>query len=338
MNVVAYTAGLAHPSSRLRVRQYAPLLRSHGITLKDCPVPWDTTMPRQKLQRLAWGVGTVAWRAAQIPASYAGAVTLIQRQTLPGYYSLHRFMKGPCVLDVDDAVWLTRGGQRAAAMAASCEAVICGNRYLADFFKQWNNNVKELATPVDTRLINPGPLPLSQRQPIIGWTGTSENYKFLYQIEKALARVLRAHPQARLLTVADSPPSFTEIPSGQSEHVPWSVTAEAEALKRMTIGIMPLDDTPWSRGKCSFKMLCYMAAGLPVVVSPVGMNIDVLATGDIGYGPESQEQWIEALDSLLSDPAASATRGWNARQVAVTRFSLDVLGGRLASHLYQVQR
>jgi glycosyltransferase involved in cell wall biosynthesis len=336
MTVISYTGNRTHPSARLRVRQYTPFLRNYGITLRDCSVPWDTTMPKQKWRRAAWALGTVAWRSAQIPASYTGAITLIQRQTLPGYYHLHRLMKGPCVLDVDDAIWLNRGGERVAGLARSCDAIICGNRYLMSYFEQWNRRVRLLPTPVDTELLKPGPVPLEERSQIIGWTGTSENYQFLYQIEKALARVLREHPQARLLTVSDKPPAFTELPPSQVEFVPWSVQAEADALQRMAVGLMPLDNTPWSEGKCSFKMLCYMAAAVPVVVSPVGMNREVLALGNIGYGPQTENEWVEALDAILRNRWKAATLGRNARQLAVSDFSLDVLSNRFSTHLYEI--
>ncbi len=337
MTVVAYTAGVKSPSARLRVRQFAPSLLCHGIKLVERSIPWGSTMPKAAIKRAIWAPATAAWRLSQIPTSYTGSMTIIQRQLFPGYFSPTSLFKRPLVLDVDDAIWLSRGGSRVPELARSCEAVICGNSFLMEYFQQFNSNVKMLPTAVDTDVVKPVDCDNERAGQVIGWTGSSENYSFVYGIEGALARVLEANPKARVLFVSDKPPRFSKIPPARVEFVRWSVTAEAEALRRMTVGIMPLDDTPWSRGKCSFKMLIYMAAGIPVVASPVGMNADVLQMGEIGYGVKTESDWTEGLNHLLRDSGVAKRLGGNARELAIKNFSLDVLGRRLASQLFEIQ-
>ena len=98
----------------------------------------------------------------------------------------------------------------------------------------------------------------------------------------------------------------------------------------MSVGIMPLDDTPWTRGKCSFKMLQYMAVGLPVIVSPVGMNVDVLAKGQVGFSAQSQDQWYQALETLYKDHQLQRQLGNNGRAVIEQFYDADKIAVNLA--------
>jgi glycosyltransferase involved in cell wall biosynthesis len=306
-----------------------------GIDLIERALPWESTMPKLKLLTGMWAAGTFAARLRDIATSYGTDMTIIQRQMLPAFVPLEAFTKQPRVLDIDDAVWLTRGGRNLMKLARRCDAIICGNDFLAENCRQWNHNVSVLPTAVDTDLLFPTAKSPRTRA-LIGWTGTSENYRFLYSIEAALAQVLRDNSDAGLLIISDRPPRFTMIDNKQVEFVRWSALAESDALRRITVGIMPLEDSEWSRGKCSFKMLCYMASGVPVVVSPVGMNLEVLSRGDIGFGPHDSREWTAALNTLLRDGEAAAQMGANARAVAMKHFSVKALGPRLAETLRSV--
>jgi glycosyltransferase involved in cell wall biosynthesis len=109
-------------------------------------------------------------------------------------------------------------------------------------------------------------------------------------------------------------------------------------LQRMTIGIMPLDDSVVARGKCSFKMLLYMACGVPAVVTPQGMNADVLRVGKVGLGASSQHEWIEALSLLFDNPEMCRRMGQSGREVVLQHYSVKVLAPRLAQILRSVVR
>ena len=124
-----------------------------------------------------------------------------------------------------------------------------------------------LPTPVDIHLFCPQAKPADAR-PIIGWMGLPSGFDHLYRIERALAQVLRRHPEALFRVVSENRPDFQTIPSRQYQWIPWTQQNEARTVREMTIGIMPLDDSVMSRGKCSYKMLLYMACGLPVVSVP----------------------------------------------------------------------
>lgn len=123
------------------------------------------------------------------------------------------------------------------------------------------------------------------------------------------------------------------MPADRVEYVPWSPESEASVIQSFDVGIMPLDDSPWARGKCSYKMLLYMACGIPVVVSPVGMNAEVLALGSCGLGATSESVWNESLAHLLEDRHARLSYGHRGREIVLNEFSITTVAPRLASVL-----
>ena len=334
MRVSAFTGGRNVPSARLRVRQYIPRLGELGIEVREHRLWMGKMMPRRWAKRPLWAASTVMQRSVEVPCSWSADVTLISRQVMPAFIPFDRFTKAPRVLDVDDAIWLNRGGHRAGSLARCCEAVICGNSFLADFFSRWNRNVVVIPTAVDTELMRPAEE--SAGELVIGWTGTSDNFRYLYGIEGSLRVVLEKHKDARLRVIADVRPMFRELDVERVEFVQWGEQAERVALRSLTVGIMPLEDSVWARGKCSFKMLTYMASGVPVVASPVGMNAEVLGLGEIGFGATTSDEWIDALDILLSDAEKARAMGMRGREVAVRYFSVEALAPRLARELFVV--
>jgi glycosyltransferase involved in cell wall biosynthesis len=333
MRVAAYTGGQNTPSARLRVRQYGPLLQSYGIDLREYTLSLGKSMPVDPWKRPLWAAKTVIERALSLPASYRADLTLISRNLMPGFLPGDRWTASPRVLDVDDAVWLTRGGHRAGPLAAHCELVLCGNSFLAEYYSKWNRNVAIVPTSVDTSLIYPAEPREHEMDLVIGWTGTSLNFPYLYEIEDALQKVFYRHLKARLRIIADTPPQFRRLDASRVDFIRWSAEVERSELQTFSVGIMPLRDTPWEHGKCAFKMLLYMASGVPVVVSPVGMNRDVLAKGKCGFGASTQEEWADAIDLLLSSPNLAREMGMAGRAIAVQSFSVQSVAPVLAQLL-----
>jgi glycosyltransferase involved in cell wall biosynthesis len=199
-------------------------------------------------------------------------------------------------------------------------------------FGDWTKMVEVVPTAVDTEHYKPsGGSPGWGR---IVWVGTSSNFQYLKTVERALATVLGRNRERKLVVVSSERPHFDSITEEQVEFVSWSVSREVEALQWSQIGIMPLDDGEWARGKCSYKMLTYLACGLPVVVSPVGMNRDVLGLGRVGLGALSCDEWVEGLEVLLTNPEQAAEMGRDGRRVAESFFSV----GRVAMRLAEVLR
>jgi len=332
VRVAAYTGGVMVPSARARVRQYIGPLSRFGITVREYPLPLGNILPPQRGLRPLWIAATALSRTAALACSWNADVTWISRQLLPAFAPLQAWAKRPMILDVDDAVWLNTGGHRARDLARASNLVVCGNSFLAQQFSRWNTNVAVIPTAVDTSWYRPHPRRDESRDDalVLGWTGTSGNYPFLYAIEGALKRIFAHCAHATLLVIADKPPQFKLLPASRVEFQRWTPRMELAAFARMSIGLMPLADTDWCNGKCSYKMLCYMAAGLPVVVTGAGMNREVLAMGAVGLGAGREQEWIDALTALFEDRDLRNRMGEAGRAVVEEHFSLHRLAQQYA--------
>lgn len=337
LRVAALTRGRDVPSARFRVRQHIPLLERAGILVRE-------HAPRRPAHRLI-GRGqpgallqAFATRGAAILATRRADVTWLQRELVSTRRTLEGWTKAPRVLDVDDAIHLKRDGAAGPGMARiarDCRMVLAGNRTLADWYRDWCEDVRIVPTTVDASRFSPGDP--AGRGPsrrdgrvTLGWIGTAANAGNLQALQQPLADVLARHPQARLRVVAERPPTLPAIPVDRWEFIPWSEATEVESLRSFDVGLMPLDDTPWNRGKCGFKLLQYMAVGAASVASPVGVNADILAAGRVGLAASAPEEWKEALDRVLSDQALRTRMGAAGRSLVVERFSAEAVAPTLA--------
>lgn len=334
IRVAAFTGGLSVPSARFRVRQYIPLLYKEGIDVNEFVSRFGQYPPEKRWVRPLWALATLGQRMPDVLKSHKYDMVILQREMISSLATLESLTARPRVLDVDDAIYLNKGGSFAQKLATLSDKIICGNSYLADWFKRLNPNVDVIPTAVDTERFHPY---VEQRKPskirIIGWVGTSGNHKYLYSIESSLEKVLRTYSDVRLKVISDQHPLFSSLPNDKVDFHLWSETSEVQAIQAMDIGIMPLEDSPWARGKCSFKMLQYMAIGLPVVVSPVGMNAEVLALGDVGIGAVTEKQWTDGLIGLLENKHLREYYGTEGRRVATAHYSTKVVASLLARSL-----
>ncbi|MGH6987736.1 MAG: glycosyltransferase family 4 protein [Caulobacteraceae bacterium] len=257
-------------------------------------------------------------------------MVIFQRELISTLLTWEPLFGRPRILDVDDAIWLLRRGRVASDLATRCDAVICGNSYLANYFSRYCSRVFLLPTGVDARLF--APVETSRgRPPVIGWSGTGGNLVELERIEPALRSVMRRFPESRLRVVCDRPPSLTSLPPGRVEYVRWTPAVESSALQDLLVGLMPLRDTDWARGKCALKLLTYMACGLPIVASPVGMSAEVLAMGCVGFAAETLADWEDAIASLIVDDRLARHMGERGREIVEANFSINVLSARFAA-------
>jgi glycosyltransferase involved in cell wall biosynthesis len=334
LRVAAITGGQNVPSARFRVRQYIHVLRALDVHLEDLHSSTSAYPPAKPWQRPIWAALRLAEMSKATLQSRHYDVTLLQREMISTLATLERWTGRPRVLDVDDAIHLFRDGTTAKTIATHCDRIICGNSHLAEIYRQWNSDVVVLPTPVDTERYHPNPYDLNRDTLVIGWIGTSANLHYLQNIEPALAAVLQAYPHVTLHIVCDKLPKLPTIAINRVKYSPWSTATEVADIQSFSIGLMPLEDSPWARGKCSFKMLQYMACGLPVVVSPVGMNAEVLKLGDIGIGAGAFDEWVEALSTLIENTTVRIRKGGNGREIALRDFSLTSLAPRFAGYLH----
>jgi glycosyltransferase involved in cell wall biosynthesis len=332
IRVAAFTGGRNVPSARYRVRQFIAPLAAHDVAVTEHVAPLGTYPPVSTPRRIPWLVGATVGRIPDVLASHRADVTWLQREFVSTLSTLERWTRAPRVFDVDDALWLLPRGGFAARIASQCDRVIAGNTFLAEYFARTGRPIEIIPTAVDTTHYAPVER-VREEQIVIGWSGSSSGLAYLLDVEDALAAVCRLRPEVRVLVMADRAPTWSALASSQAEFVAWSPEREIPTLQRMDIGLMPLRDGPWERGKCSFKMLQYMACGAVPVVSPVGMNVDVLARGPVGLAASGTAAWTDALVSLVDDAQARRAMANTARAVVEEHYSVSALTPRVAKAL-----
>ena len=343
IQVAALTSGINVPPARFRIRQHIQPLRQYGIQVQEY-IPRISKYglfghnPQGFYRWLAlpayslWQGMKLLSRIPGIVGCWNSQITWLERELITGIFTLEWLLRKPVVLDVDDAIWLTFpfSPSMLRMIARQVDVVVVGNSFLADWFSATIKDIRIIPTAIDTKRFHPKMKAEDNDGVVIGWTGGSWNLSYLYAIEKPLGRVLKRYKQARLRVVCDQPPIMTEIPLEQIDYIPWSAHSEVSAVQGMDIGLMPLPDNDWARGKCSFKMLQYMACGLPVVVSPVGMNADVLALNQVGLPASTPAQWEDALSTLITDRLFARNMGLNGIRVVEKYFSREVVTAQLA--------
>lgn len=350
ISVAALTSGRRTPSSRFRVRQHIPPLRELDVVVKEYVPAIDKYRnlpfwPEKVNYRyglplfLLWQGVKVATRIPGVWGSWNHQVTWLGRELLPGWVTLEPLLKRPLVFDVDDAVWLAPPfGNSVKTIARRSEVVVAGNNYIADWFASCSRDVRVVPTAVDLDRYQSLPAyRTGDNVPFrIGWIGTSGNLRYLEAIESPLTLFLADHQDSELLVMADKPPSFQHLPADRVRFLSWSENTEVDALRQMDVGLMPLPNEEWTRGKCSYKMLQYMACSIPVVVSPVGMNIEILALGRAGFACSSDGEWYEALSNLYGDRERARIYGAEGRTIVEKSFSRKQVTETLAGIFRQL--
>lgn len=304
------TFGSARAASvRYRVLQFLPHLEQAGIR---------TTLLSSGIPRPA--------EAADLPVCW------IQKKLLSLGKVRALARRHKLVFDFDDAIWTSEKGDRSlfarlrtkarlASVLKRSAVVMAGNDYLADYARRFNRNVVVVPTVVDCDLY-PARRHAEARVVTLGWVGHSVNFKYLAALGDVLRRLAAVRP-VRLLVVADQAFHAEGL---EVENRPWAEDTEVANILEMDIGLMPLADDEWTRGKCGFKAIQYMAAGIPPVASRVGMNVQLVEHGVDGFLAGNSREWFEALSLLCSDAALRQRVGQAARQKVHARYSLRSTG------------
>ena len=337
------------PSSHVRFYQYLPYLEEAGLSFDVHPFFGDAYIDalfNRHPQNILGIISSYFQRIFTILKSGRYDLVWMQYELLPfiPYCLENIFLKGitKLVVDYDDAVFhrydthpqpLIRSllGNKIDRIMKSAALVIAGNPYLADRALQaGSRRVEILPSVVDlqkypldsSRQINGEPLR-------IGWLGSPATSQHLLVIENVIKKILL--DGFRFIIIgADPPKAFSGYPV---ESLKWSPEKEAELIKTLNVGVMPLIDASFERGKCGYKLIQYMACGLPVIASPVGVNKEIVDNGKNGFLASNENEWLEALSKLKADAVLRQHMGRNGRKLVEEKYSLQVCSPKLISLL-----
>jgi glycosyltransferase involved in cell wall biosynthesis len=288
------------------------------------------------------------WRVIQQRGAYD--LVWLYREAYPigpPWLERHLARRGvPMVYDFDDAVYLpnTSDANRAIASLKNpgkfgeilrlCRYVVAGNAHLAEVARRYNQTTIVVPTSVDTAAWTPRSTPERGDGPlVIGWIGTPTTTQYLLELGPALQELARTH---RFVLRVAGPVAPVSFPGVTIENVPWRLDKEIELFNTCDIGVYPLPDDEWTRGKCGFKAIQFMACAVPVVASPVGVNREIVEDGISGLLARDVREWKNALSALLTRPDLRASIGPRGRQVIEARYSLSANAPALVRVFEQV--
>ena len=340
-------------SSRLRSLQYLPVLVDEGIEVTVSNLFDDEYLKelyaegrRSKVRSLTLYLK----RLLVLLTAFRFDVIWIEKEIFPYFPAVFErilaFLGVNYVVDYDDAIFhnydlagsgLVRKmlGRKIDAVMAQANCVVAGNQYLAERARSAGaKRVEIIPTVVDhTRYFQAART--GDDQLVIGWIGSPSTQRYVVEIRDAL-RTVYDKTGARLMLVGATNSVVGELADIPVEVVPWSEESEAECISKMDVGIMPLVDGPWEKGKCGYKLIQYMASGLAVVASPVGVNVEIV--NGCGRLAQSTGEWADSLLELLSDHSVRDRLGRAGRDAVEKRYSLQTQAPILAEILKSAVR
>ena len=230
-----------------------------------------------------------------------------------------------------------RDWSKTQKLIAMADHTVTGSNYLAAFAAQHarpGKPISVLPTVVDGNIFRPAPERRDPRHFTIGWIGTPRGTAYLRPLRDSMAALVRERPDARFLFIGAEAFDCGDIPV---EFRPWSLNHEVPALQSFDAGIMPLFDDEEARGKCGFKIIEYMNAGVPVVCSPVGANLEIVEEGRTGLFASSSEEWTRALLSLATNDGLRDKLVKEGRKRAEEDYCLEIMAPRLLDVLHQTR-
>jgi glycosyltransferase involved in cell wall biosynthesis len=315
MKIAFLTTRTEKPSVRYRFLQYIPYIETRGWSVKVLVIPQGV------------------WQRYKVFKSLvAFDMVFLQRKlfTVLDWYLLIRNAK-KLVYDFDDAIMFRdskRGNPESflrmlkfKRTVEGSDVVIAGNEYLKGLAAPYNKNIVVIPTSIDMERYGPKEWADEDGTVTLGWIGSHSTIFYLERIKGVLDKIFEEYPNTRLKIVSDSFFDCNRMPVVKKK---WNYDEETADLHSFDIGLMPLTDDPWSRGKCGFKLLQYMAAGVPAVASPVGVNGGIISHGVNGFLAGDEGAWLENVSGLIEDEGLRRRMGEKARKTVIERYSLEV--------------
>ncbi|MEN8134879.1 MAG: glycosyltransferase family 4 protein [Thermodesulfobacteriota bacterium] len=343
IRLACFIQGKQVPSSRFRILGYIKHLESRGITCTIFPplfcgkYGWVPSFARGPLHIVFKRISQICCyfplRLFQILSADLSKfdVVLIQKSLMdwPNSRILEKLIKSKnrnIIFDIDDAEFANIenvnffSDKYVMEISSISRVVIAGNEFLKGHFKKKCKEVVVLPTTVDENRFSP-----KNRQEevtsCVGWTGTSSNFRYLFKLTPVFEKLAK-NTNVKFLIISNK--NYIQ----ELAHIPnmtftkWNVNHEVEQLHNIDIGVMPLENDLWTRGKCAFKLVQYQSIGIPSVVSPVGANKEIQKEGVTGYFAQNNSEWLEKLTELVENQKLRETVGFNARENFLSTLSI----------------
>jgi glycosyltransferase involved in cell wall biosynthesis len=351
MNVLFLTRyGQMGSSSRMRCFQYLNSLEQAGIKCNVVPLITDSQLTRRYQKG--------SYRLSDLLEAYGRRIfTLLKRKHfdllwiekealpwLPKFFESFLLKGISYILDFDDAIFhnydlhpslLVRHffGRRVDQLIADSCLVVAGNQYLAQRASDAGApQVKIIPTVIDLNKYPIQPISSSNETLCIVWIGSPSTVRYLSLLREPLAVLAQKFTFKFRIIGWES----VHLPGVNVEFISWSEQSEVSAIQSANIGVMPLFDEPWERGKCGYKLIQYMACGLPVVASPVGVNTEIVCQGVNGFLAQTADDWVNSLANLMSDSLARLKMGNAGRKMVEEKYCLQQTAPRLVALLNSV--
>ncbi len=326
--------------TRYRIIQYIPALEAAGWRVTLRPFMSDRlfaiyNQPGRTLEKVVRTLAGLIRRLRDLADTRQYDAILLHKEAFPFGPPLlesgFRNRVTQLIYDMDDAFWThppqfkqigsgLRDPKRIEKMIGMSRHVLAGNEFLADYARKYNSQVTLFPTVLDTQRYLPRD-EIDDGIVTIGWVGRWSSEAYLSTLIPVFDRVIEAHPNIQLKFIGASQGAYQgNLPV---KTTPWRLESEIEDIASLDIGIMPLPDDEYSRGKCGFKLLQYMALGIPAVASPVGVNKQIIKDGENGYLAANSNEWIEKLSWLIADKAKRTEIGKNGRCTVEEKYSLQ---------------
>lgn len=348
MNVIflfPYPTGHS-PSQRFRFEQYFNLLSEHKIRF-TCHSFWD-----KRTWDILYKKGHYAQKIIGLFKGFLKRILLLAKINEAEFVFIHRecapigppllewiitkILSKKVIYDFDDAIWLANTSTENAMVSivkwhrkikAICKwsyRISCGNKYLCEFAQRYSKHVTLNPTTIDTEnRHNPSLFSINKNNInviTIGWTGTHSTLKYLDSLVVVLQKIEAKYSNVQIVIIANKNPM---LPLSSFVFKPWTKKSEIEDLLTFDIGIMPLEDDLWAKGKCGFKALQYMALELPTLASPVGVNCEIIDNGVNGFLCTTEAEWMNCLSKLIEDMETRREVGNTARQKIIKNYSVS---------------
>lgn len=335
---------------RFRIAQYVPYLRDAGfdVTISPFYTPEFFRLvyqPGRHVRKAASFLGLTWHRFRELFSLGRYDLVFLYREAIPlGPPIVERLIAArgiPIVYDFDDAIFLPNVSEanrsisflkapgRTAELVRRSTRVVAGNSFLADYARGHNPNVTMIPTAVDTDYFVPRATAAPTGHDLrVGWIGSPTTFAYLEGLAGTLRAVAADHRFVLKVSGAGRPVHF---PGLMVEEAPWALKDEVTLFNSCDVGVYPLTDDEWSRGKCGFKAIQFMACGVPVVASAVGVNREIIKDGENGFLASTPQEWTAKLGRLLTDPELRAAFARAGRRTIEDRYSLRVTAPQLAA-------